>query len=147
MRFSQKLVCSGDLFEFVSFGDGPRPTDCSPFIQFYHFALNLANSAMPQYAASIKETFFSPPALILASAASARLDRLTLWMLDLNTMTHRYFTSLQKSSMSVRGHWQNSGCLEIKLINLFFSRLYPSYVTLFFSELAKKNKASQSHYC
>ena len=47
---------------------------------------------MPQYAASIKETFVSPQALILASVASVRLDQLTLWVLDLNVMTHRHFT-------------------------------------------------------
>ena len=61
MSLSQKLVCSGDLYEFLLSrmrGDGPRPTDCSPFIRFCYFASNLADSTMPQYAASIKETFF-----------------------------------------------------------------------------------------
>ena len=137
-------ICLSSFLLSKTCGDGPRPTDSSPFIGFSHFALNLVDSAMWQCMLHQLRSIFFPPVLILVWAASARLDRLTLWVLDLNAMAHRYFTSSQKSSMFVSSLSQNSGCVEIKLINLVFSQLYPSSVTLFFSALTKTQNKSTS---
>ena len=41
-------ICLSLVLLSKTCGDGPRPTDCSPFIRFCHFALNLVDSAMLQ---------------------------------------------------------------------------------------------------
>ena len=110
--------------------------------RLFHFASNLPDSTIVQYAASSKEIFFARPAFVLARAAFARLDRLTLWVLDFTAMTYLYFRLSQKPSMSVSGLWQNSGCLDIKLVNLDFFWLSSSSMTLFFSALTKTQNKS-----
>ena len=120
--------------------------DCSPFIQFCHFPSNSIDSRISQYAASTKEPLFYPPAFIHAWITSTSLDRLTLCVLDLNVMTHRYWwchksraclwVTSDKSPTVLKSSWS---------ISFFLDCTHPPWHS--FSVCLVKHRTSQRHYC
>lgn len=147
VSFSRKLICFRHMSEFVSFVKKKWWSRISGLVAIYSMlSLFFKSSGFCNVAVCCynKETLFSPPALILAWATSTRVAQLTIWMLNLNTMTHQCFTFPQWLSVFVSSCLQNSGCLEIRLISLFFSRLYTSFMTLSCSYLTKMQNKSTS---